>query len=127
MTLHENELSNVVIRQALKIHTSLGPGLLESVYQACLIHQLASEGLRTISQKPIPLVFEGIKLDCGFRCDIIVEEKLLIEVKSVEAVTEIHHAQVLTYLKLTGMRLGLLINFNVVHLRHGIRRVVNNL
>lgn len=109
------------------MHQQLGPGLLESVYVECLCHQLVKIPLFVERQKPIPLVFEDIRLDCGFRCDILVERKLIIEVKAIEALHDIHLAQVLTYLKLTDTRLGLLMNFNVLKLTQGIKRVVNNL
>ncbi|MBA3827795.1 MAG: GxxExxY protein [Taibaiella sp.] len=123
----ENELSNIIIGEAINVHKQLGPGLLESVYEMCLVHRLIKTGLYVERQKPIPLVFEDIKLECGFRCDIMVEGKLILEVKAVEALNEVHLAQVLTYLKLTGIKLGLLMNFNVVRMKDGIRRVVNNL
>jgi GxxExxY protein len=123
----ENELSNIVLGEAIKVHKHLGPGLLESVYESCLVFHLFELGLKIERQKPIPLVYHKVKLDCGFRCDIIVENKLVIEVKAVDQLNEVHIAQVLTYLKLTGVRLGLLVNFNVLVLKQGIRRVVNNL
>lgn len=100
---------------------------MESVYEECLIHRLLKSGLRIERQKPIPLIFEEIRLECGFRCDILVEDKLIVEVKAVEALNDIHLAQVLTYLKLTGVKLGLLMNFNVLRIKDGVRRVVNNL
>ncbi len=123
----ENELSNIVIGEAIKVHQQLGPGLLESVYEECLSYKLIRAGLMIQKQKPIPLIFEEVKLECGFRCDILVEDKLIVEVKAVEALNDIHLAQVLTYLKLTNLKLGLLMNFNVLKLKEGIRRVVNNL
>ena len=123
----ENELSNIVIGEAINIHSQLGPGLLESVYEECLTYKLIKRGLQVERQKPIPLIFEEVKLECGFRCDVFVEKKLIVEVKAVEALNEIHLAQVLTYLKLTEARLGLLLNFNVLKLKDGIKRVVNNL
>lgn len=101
--------------------------MLESVYEECLTYKLIKRGLLIERQKPVPLIFEEVKLECGFRCDVIVENKLIIEVKAVEALNEIHLAQVLTYLKLTKARLGLLLNFNVLKLKDGIKRVVNNL
>jgi len=112
---------------AIKVHQQLGPGLLESVYEECLTHLLVNRGLFVERQKAVPVIFEEIKLECGFRCDIFVERKVIIEVKAIEALSEVHFAQVPTYLKLTGAKLGLLINFNVVRLKEGIRRVVNNL
>jgi GxxExxY protein len=123
----ENELSKIVIGEALKIHNKLGPGLLESVYETCLKYNLEQSGLKIESQRPIPIFYEGIKMDCGFRYDILVEGKLIIEVKSVETLNDIHLAQTLTYLKLMKIKLGLLMNFNSQLLKDGIRRVVNNL
>jgi GxxExxY protein len=123
----ENELSNIIIGEAIYVHQLLGPGLLESVYEECLIHRLLKKSLHVERQKPIPLVFEEVKLECGFRCDILVEQKVIVEVKTVESLNDVHLAQVLTYLKLTGVKLGLLMNFNVVRLRDGIKRIVNNL
>ena len=123
----ENELSNIVIGEAIKVHQQLGPGLLESVYEECLCYKLINVNLFIERQKPIPLVYESIKLECGFRSDIIVERKLIVEVKAIEAIHDIHIAQILTYLKLTDIKLGLLMNFNVLKLKDGIKRVVNNL
>lgn len=123
----ENELSRIVLGQAIHVHKALGPGLLESVYETCLYYRLGKTGLMIERQKPIPLVFESIKLECGFRCDIVVENKLIIEIKSVEGLNEVHFAQVLTYLKLTRIKLGLLLNFNVPQLKDGLKRIVNNL
>jgi GxxExxY protein len=115
----ENELSKIVFDAALKVHKALGPGLLESAYQECLYHELKKTELFVQKEKPLPLIYETVKLDCGYRLDII------IEVKSVEALTDIHLAQVLTYLKLSICKLGLLINFNVLLLKDGFRRVIN--
>jgi len=123
----ENELSNIIIGEAINVHQSLGPGLLESVYETCLVHRLFKMGLAIETQKPIPLIFEEVRLECGFRCDIIVENKVIIEVKAIEALNDVHLAQVLTYLKLTNTKLGLLMNFNVLKMKDGIKRVVNNL
>jgi GxxExxY protein len=125
--MNENELSSIVIGEAIKVHQGLGPGLLESVYEECLSYRLIKAGLLVEKQKPVPLVFEEVKLECGFRCDILVQGKLIIEVKAVEGLNDIHLAQVLTYLKLTNTKLGLLMNFNVLKLKDGIKRVVNNL
>jgi GxxExxY protein len=125
--MDENRISNLVIGQSLYVHRALGPGLGESAYEECLAYRLVCAGLRIEKQKAIPLVFEGVRLDCGFRCDLIIEKKLILEVKSVDGLNNIHMAQILTYLKLTDLRLGLLINFNVVQLKDGIRRVANNL
>ena len=123
----ENELSRYLIGEAINVHKRLGPGLLESVYEECLGYRLIKSGFRIEKQKPIPLVFEEVKLECGFRCDLLVEGKIIVEVKSVEYLNDIHLAQVITYLKLTGVKLGLLINFNVLQLKDEIKRVVNHL
>jgi len=123
----ENELSNIIIGTAIEIHKALGPGLLESAYKECLFYKLKQQGLQIVKEKPIPLIFEEVKLDCGYRIDILVENKVVIEVKSVDALNDIHLAQTLTYLKLGNFKLGLLINFNVVSLKSGIKRVVNGL
>ena len=125
--MRENELSNIVIGAAIKIHKGLGPGLLESAYQACLHYELVQEGLNVQREKALPLVYEQVRLDCGYRVDLMVENKLIIEIKSVEALNDIHMAQILTYLKLTECKLGLLINFNSVLLKNGIKRVANRL
>jgi GxxExxY protein len=123
----ENELSRLVVGCAMKVHSALGPGLLESAYEACLNYELIKSGLRVEAQKPLPLVYQSVKLECGYRVDLLVEGKVIIEVKSIEALAEIHFAQVLTYLRLSDLRLALLLNFNVVHMKDGIRRIVNNL
>ncbi|MEO6165965.1 MAG: GxxExxY protein [Chitinophagales bacterium] len=123
----ENELSNKIIGAAIRVHTGLGPGLLESAYQECLYYILRKEGIATEKEKPMPPVFEGVRLDCGYRIDLLVENKVLIEVKSVEALNDVHLAQVLTYLKLGNFKLGLLINFNVTLLKYGIKRVANGI
>ncbi|MHB8906364.1 MAG: GxxExxY protein [Melioribacteraceae bacterium] len=125
--MHENELSEIIIGCAIRVHKSLGPGLLESAYEECLFYELQKTGLQVVKQKALPLVYEEVKLDCGYRIDLLVENKVVIEVKSVEALNDIFLAQVLTYLKLSNCKLGLLINFNVMKLKDGIRRVVNNL
>ena len=121
----ENELSRYVIGLAIDIHKVLGPGLLERTYEECLAHKLRQVGLHVEQQKPMPLVFEDVHLECGYRLDILVENKLVIEVKSVEALHEIFFAQTLTYMKLGDYKLGLLINFNVLYLKDGIRRIIN--
>ncbi|WP_374506710.1 GxxExxY protein [Flavobacterium sp.] len=123
----ENELSKIVFDCALKVHQSLGPGLLESAYEECLFYELKKQGLTIEKQKPLPLIYEEVKLDIGYRIDIIVNNKLIIEIKSVEALNDVHFAQLLTYLKLTNCKLGLLINFNVTLIKNGVKRVVNNL
>lgn len=123
--MDENELSKEIIGVAIDVHKSLGPGLLENAYKECLNYKLIQSGLYVEKEKPMPLIFEGVKLDCGYRMDLLVENKLVIEIKSVESLTDVHLAQTLTYLKLGNFKLGLLINFNVVMLKHGIKRVIN--
>lgn len=123
----ENELSNKVIGLAIEVHTVLGPGLLESAYKECLYYKIGKSGLYVEKEKAMPLIFEEVKLDCGYRIDLLVETKLVLEIKSVEALNDVHLAQTLTYMKLGNYKLGLLLNFNVVKLREGIKRVVNGL
>jgi GxxExxY protein len=123
----ESTLTGVIIGCAIKVHSALGPGLLESSYQECLYYELMNAGLKVEKQKPLPLVYEEVKLECGYRVDLLVENRIVIEIKSVEALNEVHLAQVLTYLKLSGSKLGLLMNFNVVRLKDGIKRIANNL
>ena len=127
MSISENEISKIVFDCALKIHKELGPGLLESAYEHCLHYELLKFSLKVEKQKPLPLIYENTKLDVGYRVDLIIEDKLIIEIKSVEFLTDIHLAQILTYLKLSDCRLGMLINFNVTLIKNGIRRVVNKL
>ena len=119
-----NELSSKILGCAFYIHTYLGPGLLESTYKECLYYKLTKSGLFVEKEKPVPLVFEDIKLECGFRIDLLVEHLIVIELKAVEALNEVHFAQTLTYLKIGGFPLGLLINFNVKRLKDGIKRVI---
>ncbi|MEK6614542.1 MAG: GxxExxY protein [Bacteroidota bacterium] len=123
----ENEIANKIIGLAIEVHRALCPGLLESAYKECLYYKIIQAGLFAEKEKSMPLVFEGVKLECGYRIDILVENKLVIEIKSVEALNDIHLAQTLTYMKLGNYKLGLLINFNVVLLKAGIKRVVNGL
>ena len=123
----ENELSNKVIGLAIEVHTVLGPGLLESAYKECLYYKMGKSGLYVEKEKPMPLIFEEVKLECGYRIDLLAEKKLVIEIKSVEALNDVHLAQTLTYMKLGNYKLGLLLNFNVVKLKEGIKRVVNGL
>ncbi len=119
-----NDLSYKIIGCAYQVHSELGPGLLESSYEACLQYELLNEGLKTESQKALPVVYKDIKLDAGYRIDLLVEDSVIIEIKSVEAIAPIHEAQLLTYLKLSKIKLGLLINFNVPDLKKGIMRRV---
>jgi len=123
----ENELSKIVFEAGLKVHKALGPGLLESAYEECLLYELQKLGLFVEKQKSLPLIYEEVKLDAGYRIDLLVEKKIIIEIKSVEALNDLHLAQILTYLKLSNCKLGLLINFNTVLFKNGVKRVVNNL
>ncbi|WP_324213424.1 GxxExxY protein [Flavobacterium sp.] len=123
--MNEEEISKIVFESALKVHKTLGPGLLESAYEECLFYELKKTNLKVEKQKPLPLIYEEVKLDIGYRIDIIVEDKFIIEVKSVEILNDVHLAQLLTYLRLTECKLGLLINFNVKLLKNGVRRVIN--
>ena len=120
------QLTQRVIGCAMKVHSALGPGLLESAYKACLCYELIDSGLFAETEKPMPLVYMDVRLDCGYRIDILVEGRLVLEIKAVEAINDVYLAQVLTYLKLSDLRLGLMLNFNVAHMRNGIRRIVNN-
>lgn len=124
--MHENDLGTLVLDAAFEVHKTLGPGLLESAYEHCLAFELLQKGLNIKTQCPLPLVYKDVKLDCGYRLDVVVEDKIVVEVKAVEALNDIHLAQMLTYLKLTGCKLGYLLNFNVLLFKSGIRRVVNN-
>ena len=121
----EDEISKIVFEAALKVHKTLGPGLLESAYEECLFYELKKYDLVVKKQKPLPLIYEEVKLDIGYRIDIIIENKFIVEIKSVEALNDVHLAQLLTYLKLSDCKLGLLINFNVKLLKEGVRRVIN--
>jgi len=126
-SLIENEISYKIIGCAIDLHKTLGPGLLESVYEAALAYDLKEIGLNVQTQVPMPLVYKEVKQDVGYRLDIVVENKLILEIKSVENLAPVHFAQTLTYLKLSGLKLGLLINFNTKILKEGIHRIVNNL
>jgi len=123
--LNVNELSNKVIGLALNVHHALGPGLLESVYKECLFYDILEAGFLAEKEKSIPVIYKKVKLECGYRLDILVERKLVLEIKSVEALHDVHLSQMLTYLRLGEYKLGLLVNFNVVKLKYGIRRVIN--
>lgn len=124
MTLLHEELTGLILKCAFKVHGALGPGLLESAYEECLHYELDKTGLNVIKQKPMPLVYEEKKLDLGYRIDLVVEDKVILEIKSVEAINPVHQAQLMTYMKLAGCRIGFLINFKVVSLKEGIRRMI---
>ena len=123
----ENEIAKEIVNSALTVHKKLGPGLLESTYQACLNYELQKAGLNVHKEMALPVIYDDVKLNCGYRIDLWVNTKVIIEIKAVEALNDIHLAQILTYLKLSDNRLGFLINFNVARIKDGIRRVVNNL
>jgi GxxExxY protein len=123
----ENEISEKIIGCAIEVHKILGPGLLESAYLECLYYELQKAGLKVEKQKPLPLIYKDVKLDIGYRLDLLVESKVIVETKSMDALNDIHVAQVITYLKLSGCKLGLLMNFNVIRLVDGIKRLVNKL
>ena len=122
-----NQLSNKIIGAAIEVHKALGPGLLESAYEECLFQELELRGLHYERQKPLPVVYKGNKLDCGYRLDVVVENAIVLELKSCEKIEPIYEAQILTYLKLSGLHLGLILNFNVSMMRDGIKRVVHEL
>jgi GxxExxY protein len=123
----ENQIGKIVVDCAFKVHQELGPGLLESTYEACLLFEINAAGLKAESQKTLPVIYKDVRLDVGYRIDILVENKIVIELKSVESLNDVHMAQIITYLKLSDCKLGFLINFNVKYFREGIKRVVNNL
>lgn len=125
--MNENELSHIIIGVALKLHTALGPGLLESVYETALAYDLRELGLNIRTQVPVPLIYKEVKQNIGYRIDLLVEELVIVEVKSLENLAPVHFAQTLTYLRLYDRKLALLINFNIVSLKNGIHRIVNNL
>ncbi len=121
----ENKISNIVIGSAIEVHKSLGPGLLESAYQECLEYELKQTGLIVGKEKPMPIIYKEIKLEHGYRMDLLVQSKVVIEIKTVDTILDVHYAQLLTYLRLGNYRLGLLINFNVKLLKEGIKRIIN--
>src|SRR5690606_13082957 len=125
--LTENQIASIIVDRSYHIHIELGPGLLESVYEAVLFHELTLKGLVVERQKPLPIVWKNLKLNLGFRTDLIVNSKVIVEIKSVEQIHPVHPKQVLTYLRLTGLKLGLLINFNSPLIKSGMTRIVNNL
>jgi len=119
-----NKITHEILDSAYKVHSALGPGLLESAYQACLVYELKKKGLKVEVEKPLPLIYKEVKLECGYRIDILVEDQVVIELKTADAFTDVHLAQVLTYLKLSGKKVGLLINFYTKSLKDGIKRVI---
>ena len=124
--MEPNILTEEIIGAAIEVHRALGPGLLESAYEECLCRELDLRGIQFVRQHPLPLEYRGVKLDCGYRLDMLVEDLVVVEIKTVDAIKPIHKAQLITYLKLGGWSIGLLINFNVHVLRTGINRIVNN-
>lgn len=125
--MKENELSRIIIGKAIEVHKILGPGLLESAYKECLYYEITNSGLYVAKEVPMPVVYKEVKLDHGYRIDLLVENKVVIELKTVDCFLDVHEAQILTYLKIGNFKLGLLINFNVSILKHGLKRYVNNL
>ncbi len=121
-----NELMEAIIGAAMTVHSELGPGLLESAYEACLEFELSRQGLHVKRQKPLPIVYQDVELDAGYRVDLLVEGRVIVEIKAVEVLAPIHEAQLLSYLKLSGCHVGLLLNFNVIWLKDGIRRMIND-
>ena len=119
-----NDLTYTIIGCAYKVHTTLGPGLLESTYEICLVHELRKAKLKAVSQFPLPITYDTIKLDAGYRVDLLVEDSIILELKAVEKITPTHKAQLMTYLKLSKLKLGLLLNFNVTDMKHGINRII---
>ena len=122
---HTEEIAKTVLDAAYQVHTALGPGLLESVYEACMVHELHLKNIKVKSQLTLPVMYKGMKVDSGYRVDILVEDCVIVEIKSSDIISPVYCAQLLTYLKLANKRLGLLLNFNVIHLRDGIKRIIN--
>jgi len=120
----ENEISKIILDCAFKVHTALGPGLLESAYRECLAYEIIKSGLKLEKEKPMPFIYKEVKMDCGYRIDILVERKVVIELKVAEAINDVHIAQILTYMKLSGCKLGLLLNFYTKSLKEGIKRLI---
>lgn len=125
--MRENEIGETLLGCAFRVHSALGPGLLESAYEACLLHELTKTGIAVSRQVSLPVAYDGLELDAGYRIDLLIEDLVIVEVKSVERLLPVHMAQVLSYLRLSDRKLGYLLNFNTVHMRNGIKRVVNNL
>jgi GxxExxY protein len=122
--VNRNDISGAVVDAAMKIHSALGPGLLESAYAVCLKHELIKRGLKVASEVPLPVVYDGVRLEAGYRLDLVVEDTVVVELKAIEALAPIHQAQIISYLKLSGKPIGLLINFHSLHLKDGIKRFV---
>ena len=125
--MNVNQVSGGIVDAAMKVHSALGPGLLESAYKSCILHELRKRRFNAVSEVPMPVFYDGLKMEVGYRADLIVEDMVLVELKAVDVLAPIHEAQLLCYLKLSGRKVGLLINFNVVHLKDGIKRMVNGL
>jgi GxxExxY protein len=121
----ENEIAKIVFNEALKVHKELGPGIYESAYEECLFYELQKTGLKVEKQKPLPLIYKEVKMEVGYRVDIMIENKFIVEIKAVDKLSDVHLAQILTYLKLSKCKLGMLINFNVTLLKNGVKRVIN--
>jgi len=117
-------IPNIIIGCAMKVHSALGPGLLENAYETCLVYELKKNGVKVLSQVALPVSYDGVQLDAGYRIDVIVEDRVIVELKAVEKLTSLHQAQLMSYLKLSGNKVGLLINFNTVHLKDGVKRIV---
>jgi len=122
--MHENEIGTILLDAAFQVHKELGPGLLESTYEACLSYEASERGLFIETQLPLPVIYKEVKLECGYRIDLRAEKKVIVEIKAVEALNDVHLAQALTYMKLSGCKLGYLVNFNVKQLKDGIKRIV---
>ena len=120
-----NKITEAIIGAAIEVHRALGPGLLESAYVACLVYELIQRGYKVFTEVPLPLVYKGVKLECGYRLDLLVNDKVIVEVKSVDRLAPIHDAQIISYLKISGHKVGLLINFNVTMVKNGVKRFVN--
>src|SRR5713101_3566348 len=120
-----NQVTGSIVTAAMKVHSNIGPGLLESAYEACLVHELRKQGLRVSSQVGLPVIYDGERIDLGYRIDLVVDDLVIVEIKCVEAINPVHQAQLLSYIRLSGKNVGLLINFHVAHLRNGIKRMVD--
>ena len=125
LSVHTEDIAKAILDSAFQIHTALGPGLLESVYEACMVYELKLRGITVKSQVTLPVIYKGMKVDSGFRLDLLVDDCVVVEIKSADDISAVYRAQLLTYLRLSNIRLGLLVNFNVVHLRDGIKRIIN--